>query len=576
MFFLSLFVASVSLLAAFSAFSPVEATPVKRDRSVTLPLTRVGGNNGSVHSLIYHQQLANHAARRAAYLLGGQAPSAEAQEAKMRDVIEIIDRLDRLGKRDQELAEEYPILLGMVPVHSLRDSFREDSVVEYGSASGPVNGVRRHEPRSPQNPGIRKYAPSTAPLVRDSHFFEAANPQRPQSVRIGGQSAPPPSSANSPASGPIRQPMKIGGQSAPPPSSANSPASGSMPTTSDAAFPPTSSDSAALNIEAIDISYRAKVMLNDVSSNLVVDTASTLVWTENPPQDFTPFTTPSLDTASYLDETVIQVQLASANFAVGQFSVPGLIFGISPQRLAGPGLGPSSDGVLGLAPPVANLKHSVLLQDMQRIGRPAVIGYNLGTSKSSGSPPKVREGLITLGGIDGSQITGSPFTLQNIGRKFWEVPISQVLVDGMPVSAPSARRRQFRGIIDTGSTFVNAPFQMAMDINSLISMNTYYFSGTGQFYIPCTHSKTVTLQLGSDIRLDIPSLALAHEPIVENIPDGYCVSGIQGFDFNLEANQWILGDVLLKNVYFWTDLDNDEIGFANLKSVGTVVREVPV
>lgn len=118
------------------------------------------------------------------------------------------------------------------------------------------------------------------------------------------------------------------------------------------------------------------------------------------------------------------------------------------------------------------------------------------------------------------------------------------------------------GILDTGTTLMVLPPEDAAVVHSNIPGATS--DGKGGFRIPCTNTVKVGLSFGGVI-FEINPVDLTFQPVGKNLA-GQCLSGISVGTVG-GPTQWLVGDVFLKNVYFATDVTNDQMGLAVLNPV---------
>ena len=86
--------------------------------------------------------------------------------------------------------------------------------------------------------------------------------------------------------------------------------------------------------------------------------------------------------------------------------------------------------------------------------------------------------------------------------------------------------------------------------------------GNGTFSVPCTTNSSVALTFGQkSFAIDTRDIAFA--PLDQNNPTGDCVSGISAGQIG-GANEWLAGDVFLKNAYFSTNVGKNTIQLAKL------------
>lgn len=151
----------------------------------------------------------------------------------------------------------------------------------------------------------------------------------------------------------------------------------------------------------------------------------------------------------------------------------------------------------------------------------------------------------------------------NISKKgFWEAKIDDVKVDGQSVLTDRT------GILDTGTTLIVAPLADAEAVHAKIPGSSK--DGKGGFLIPCTTKSKVALSFGG-VSFDINPVDLTFQPTTDDL-SGDCLSGITSGTVG-GPQQWLLGDMFLKNVYFATDATNNQIGLAAINQNLTTGRQ---
>ncbi|RUS26632.1 rhizopuspepsinogen precursor [Jimgerdemannia flammicorona] len=190
------------------------------------------------------------------------------------------------------------------------------------------------------------------------------------------------------------------------------------------------------------------------------------------------------------------------------------------------------DGLLGLAfnsittvkginTPFDNLISQKL------IDRP-VFGVYLGKFADGGG------GAYTFGGYDKSKIGGNLTTVPvDKSQGFWGITVDSLSVGNKSVA------KSFQGIIDTGTTLVLLPNDMAAAVAKRYGATDNY---DGSYTISCDSSKLPNLKFsigGASFKVPGPDL------VFEKNPDDTCTAGFGYSSLNFA----ILGDVFIKNNY---------------------------
>ena len=212
------------------------------------------------------------------------------------------------------------------------------------------------------------------------------------------------------------------------------------------------------------------------------------------------------------------------------------------------------DGLLGTAKSVlSNQKVLTPIEAMAKAGTlsGAFVGYALGRVSDSENI-----GQLTLGGIDQTKFSGNLTLFPNVNKKgFWEGAM-EVQIGGKTILTERS------GILDTGTTLMVLPAEDAATVHSNIPGAVA--DNKGGFRIPCTNTVKVGLTFGG-VTFEINPVDLTFQPVGRNLK-GQCISGISVGTVG-GPTQWLIGDVFLKNVYFATDLTNDQMGLAVINPV---------
>jgi len=171
------------------------------------------------------------------------------------------------------------------------------------------------------------------------------------------------------------------------------------------------------------------------------------------------------------------------------------------------------------------------------------------------------DGEITFGGMDPSKFQANTLVTMPVVSQigFWETAM-----DGAGVqnggSIPSGKRT---AIHDTGTTGIIAPVKDAEALHKLIPGAKS--DGHGGYTVPCNTNTSVVLTFGGKPYPIDPRDLSEFGPVDANKPDGACVSAISGDTGGDDAaNQWLLGDTFLKNVYLSTRSTGSSTGFVSL------------
>lgn len=202
------------------------------------------------------------------------------------------------------------------------------------------------------------------------------------------------------------------------------------------------------------------------------------------------------------------------------------------------------DGILGLGPASSNeLGAKTVMQtlDDQAGLKDNILGIHLQRA-TDGS----KDGQITIGGVDDSKFKGDINYTPNKNGGSWEIVVDDIFVDSKPCkfSGKSA-------IIDTGTSYALMPPSDAKTLHGLIPGS----SSSGEAYtVPCDASSVVEVSF-SQVKYTISP----RDYVGKKSSGNTCASNIIGHQ-PFGPDQWILGDIFLKNVYSVFDFDKNRIG----------------
>lgn len=163
------------------------------------------------------------------------------------------------------------------------------------------------------------------------------------------------------------------------------------------------------------------------------------------------------------------------------------------------------------------------------------------------------DGEINFGGVNKELVDGDMNWVPSVDNDngFWEVEVSDAGIDEDMVgfTAKSA-------IIDTGTSYMFLPEPDALALHKLVKG----YSQEGEtFTVPCDTRVEIKIQFGDT------AYGISTKDWVGGTTKGGCRSNIFGRK-TFGDDQWLLGDVFLKNVYAGFDLDNGKVGFGKRKS----------
>lgn len=209
------------------------------------------------------------------------------------------------------------------------------------------------------------------------------------------------------------------------------------------------------------------------------------------------------------------------------------------------GLAQSSLSNQGVPTPVESLASAGIIQE-------AITSYKISRVSDS-----LNDGEVTFGGKDTSKFDPKTLvTLPNVNPQgFWEAQMDAVTVNGQDLGFDNRT-----AILDTGTTLLVVPPSDAEAIHRAIPGAKS--DGNGGFTIPCTTNASLALSFGGQLFTIEPS-DLTFVPSNSKDLTGDCVSGISSGQVQ-GPNEWLNGDVFLKNAYFSTDVGKNTIQLAKL------------
>ncbi|KAL8243800.1 hypothetical protein R6Q59_010058 [Mikania micrantha] len=204
------------------------------------------------------------------------------------------------------------------------------------------------------------------------------------------------------------------------------------------------------------------------------------------------------------------------------------------------------DGILGLGRATSNeLGVPTVMDNLKSQGKLAqnVLGIHLNRASDN-----TKDGEIVFGGVDTGRYTGNITYTTTASASAWEIPVDDIFVNnsGCGFNGKTA-------IIDTGTSYILMPPTDAKRFLALIPGSV----NTGEtFTVPCDSKVNVQVSF-SGVRYSIS----AKDYIGRTMAGNTCSCNIIGHQA-FGANQWIFGDVFMKNVYTVFDFDQARVGFA--------------
>ncbi|KAL8938106.1 MAG: hypothetical protein Q9216_004079 [Gyalolechia sp. 2 TL-2023] len=329
------------------------------------------------------------------------------------------------------------------------------------------------------------------------------------------------------------------------------------------ASPSTQTNSESIHNDGTDFSYFASIDFGSSGKTmlLLVDTGAANTWVMGSEcrtevctdhNTFGPSDSRSIEMSSDKFDLTYGTGSVSGLTAIDRVEIAGvsvsLPFGLA-SNVSDHFLAYPMDGILGLGPPASqSMDFPTAMETIQKAKALShnVFGVNLQRS-SDGST----DGQLSFGAPDTTKFQGDLSYTSNVdGSSKWEIPIDDAKVNG--------RTCGFTGksaIIDTGTSFMLLPPEDAKKIHSQIPGA----QADGEtFNLPCK-SQTSFQLIFSGVSYEISPADYVGSHVDGD--DSMCTSNVIGRR-PFEENQWLVGDVFLKNVYSVFDYDKKRIGFA--------------
>ncbi|TDL16982.1 acid protease [Rickenella mellea] len=549
-----------SLLVALSVSDTVNAAPTKRSPTpgmVTLPLKRLHRARDDIHPLILLQQHVNRGLRRVARMTGRAEPSD-------------LELRENLNKR-MYLLPNGPFSRkqsAVGPLNSSKKLKRFNRIGFGGAIAGALDPAANSNAVSFVKKGGKggKGAKGKGALAGAAGAGAGAA----AAGVVGGQGGADANGVNatgtaaagaaqgSPLAG--IDPVDVAAQN----SNTVTPAS-----------KPTGQNSLGLDIEKNDVGYLATIQIGTPPRDfkILMDSGSADFWvgsetcvSENGggcgnhtflgPQSSSTFVdTKAPFTVTYGSGNVAGT-IITDNVAIAGLPLDKHTFGTANQE----SVDFSSDnvpfdGLMGLAQ--SGLSQQKVQTPVESLASQGAISDAITSFKLGRLADGNNDGEVTFGGIDSTKIQGNTLvTFNNVNTQgFWEGAMDAVTVGGQDLGL-SGRT----AILDTGTTLIIAPAADAAAVHAAIPGSAS--DGQGGFTIPCTTSTQVALSFGGQsFAIDPRDMVFA--PVDPNNLAGDCVSGISSGQIG-GAQEWLVGDVFLKNAYLSTDVGKNQISLAKL------------
>ena len=160
------------------------------------------------------------------------------------------------------------------------------------------------------------------------------------------------------------------------------------------------------------------------------------------------------------------------------------------------------------------------------------------------------DGELTIGGVDESRYVGDFHKVDLLEATYWEIKLDAVKVGDNEVAAETT------AIVDSGTSFITGPRREVTKLAKSVGAKKMI---TGQYTVDCDSLQSmpdVTFQIdGKDYTFEGKDVVLAS--------GGSCILAVMALDIPT-GPKWILGDVFMRKRYTMFDMENKQVGFAEL------------
>jgi cathepsin D len=220
------------------------------------------------------------------------------------------------------------------------------------------------------------------------------------------------------------------------------------------------------------------------------------------------------------------------------------------------------DGILGLGR--SNLSVTGPSTAMEAIAQAKLLPSNIVGISLQRNEDGAKDGEVTFGGVDTTKFEGGiTYTAVTTTTDRWEIPLDDAVVAGTPLNFTGKS-----AIIDTGTSYIFLPPADATAIHALIPES----SESGQeFFIPCSTNTTLQFTF-SGVTYSVSPKDYVGTSSGDTGTTCYSnIVGVQTFG----SDDWLLGDVFMKNVYSVFDFDQNRIGFAARNGTTATTTSTP-
>ncbi|KAJ7470303.1 aspartic peptidase domain-containing protein [Mycena latifolia] len=340
--------------------------------------------------------------------------------------------------------------------------------------------------------------------------------------------------------------------------------------------------------------YIINASISDQPFNFVFDTGSSDFWVvSNDCNDpdcravprYSPWLSDTLTQTGLLFELDYLVgkvhgQIAFDTVAVGPYQVESQVFATVDQTAELGLASTATSGILGFCFPdtaaIPATAGATVLQNLMSSFEPSrrLFAFHLARSSGSDDP----SASFTLGDLDpafapnASFLALSPVVRTGTAYDYWKLPVLHFTLNGQPFELSASRVPGADtpiAVLDSGTTLILGPSADVDALYALLGPAARNDPSAG-YQILCTHAVLLGVVLG-----DPPREYLLHPADIswaEGAAGGWCTGGVQPND-NVNAGDWLFGDVFLRNVYAAHYTDPPMIGLLNLTDRGAALAE---
>jgi len=526
------------LLAGLILVLSVDALPWTRTNSrsgiVILPLKHVE-QRSDIHPLIAHQQNINRSQRRYARMTGRAEPTVEELTENLRRRMLSIEQAESLAKRYNR---------GGVPTRTPKARAAGSGAVIAAAAA------RAEQDTKGRHPKVAADGAAIANGVAKDDDDDTGGNGTDIDNGNGGNDGTLGDNGNTGNNGTSAQGVTL-------------------------ANPPTANNSLGLNIIANDIGYIATVQMGTPPQDLAIlmDSGSADFWVggENCQSEQgggcgNHIFLGAQGSSSFQDSNQpFQVKYGTGqvsgtivkdDIVVAGLSLKAHTFGVATvESVEFSANSVPFDGLMGLAQ--SSLSNQGTLTPIEALATAGLVASAITSYKIPRLADNKNDGTITFGGLDDTKFDAQTLvTLDNVSKVgFWEAAVDATTVDGTDLNLAGRT-----AILDTGTTLIIMPQADADAIHQ--NIQGAQSDGQGGFTVPCNTQASVAMTFGGTV-FAIDPRDIAFQPLDPNNPNGDCISGIAAGNIGA-ATQWLVGDVFLKNAYFSTDVNKNNMQLAKL------------